>query len=285
LSWREKIIEKIHDMPPLPASAMEIVRLMQDPQVSFNKISQTIEYDPSMTTNVLKLANSVFMSGYGKIVSVKEASVRLGLDTVFSLVVASSVSPIVEKEVTGYGLGKGALWRHSVAVAECSKVLGNALGIAIPKHTFTSGLLHDIGKVVLGQFLEIEGKKITSLSSEKGIPFEAAEREFLGTDHAEVGAELLASWNIPSNVVDVVRWHHAPEELKTNTVVVDLVHLSDSLCINLGLDTGVDELNYKVSEEAILRTGFTLAIAEKVTSMILDAMEDISELVKFPTEG
>ena len=138
---RQEILDKIHEVPGLPTAIAEIIQMVQNPDVSFDQISRAIEYDPSMTSNVLRIANSVYMQGHGQIHSVKNAVVRLGLDAVFSMVMTSCTAPIVSKEVKGYNLNEGALWKHSIAVALCSRILAKEFKMTPPKHAFTAGLL------------------------------------------------------------------------------------------------------------------------------------------------
>jgi putative nucleotidyltransferase with HDIG domain len=94
---------------------------------------------------------------------------------------------------------------------------------------FTPALLHDVGKLVLGTFVKEELEAIESIAA-KGVPFVVAENMILGTDHAEIGAQILSHWNLPSDVIDAVRWHHDPDSPETSNKQMDIVYLANLLC-------------------------------------------------------
>lgn len=275
----DEIAEKIHSIPSLPAAAVEAIRLVQNPEVDFAELARTIEYDPGLTSNVLRLANSAYFGGNGRIKSMKDAIVRLGLSNVFQMIMASAVAPMVQKEVRGYDLRPGCLWSHSVAVAVGAKELALLLKRKAPEYVFTAGLLHDIGKIVLGTFVQIDAKQIMERAFKEGVSFEIAERSILGIDHAEIGAELLKTWNIPEQIVDVVRWHHEPDGAGKVDIVLDLVHVADAISMSTGLGTGSDGLNYRTSGNVATRLELTDAIVEKLVVRITDDLEEMPEIL------
>jgi putative nucleotidyltransferase with HDIG domain len=283
---REAILDRIKDIPSLPAAAIEVAMLVQDPNVSIKRVSSAIEYDPGLTTNVLHLANSVYFGGRGNIRTVKDAIVRLGTINVYHLVIGSAVAPIAQQEISGYELKKGSLWRHSVAVALGAREIARELRLKVPEYTFTAGLLHDIGKLVLGTFMEKkDGEKIKKVAFEDRLSFEQAEFRILGIDHTEVGAEILRFWNLPKELTEVVRWHHNPDGFEGDSMVVDLVHMSDALCISSGLGTGCDELNYRTSNDAASRIGMNSRLAEITISRIIDTLDSVIEVFSSPNKG
>lgn len=274
----EEIMKQVLEVPALPAATAEVVNLIQDPDVEFDALARAIEYDPGLTANVIRLANSVLSASVGQIRSIKEAVVRMGIEEVFQMVMASSIAPLVSNEVMGYKLRRGILWQHSVAVAVGARELAKALGIEAPDYLFTAGLLHDIGKIVLGTFIEIDSTQIIESAFTGGVSFEIAERDVMGVDHAEVGAALLKNWNIPGEIVDIVRWHHQPTEGEGDQKVLDMVHLADVMSLSVGLGAGIDGLNYQVSREAAERVGLNNKVIELVISEILDILAKMPSL-------
>jgi putative nucleotidyltransferase with HDIG domain len=275
-----EIKERLRSIPSLPAAAIEAIRMAHDPDVDFNKLARTIEYDPGLTSNVLRLANSAYFGGMGRIKSMKDAIVRLGLKNVFQMIMASAVAPMVQKEVHGYDLKPGYLWSHSVAVAVGAREIAVCLKRNAPEYSFTAGLLHDIGKLVLGTFVEIDAAAIMQKAFDEGVSFEIAEKSVLGFDHAEIGAALLKQWNIPSEIVDVVRWHHDPENAPNRDIVLDLVHVADAISMTTGLGTGLDGLNYRTSADVATRLDLTDEIAEKAVVRITDTLEQMPEIMR-----
>ncbi|MBU1948867.1 MAG: HDOD domain-containing protein [Candidatus Eisenbacteria bacterium] len=223
-------MQYIAAIPPAASKALDI---LMDPDVDLPKVIPCLEFDPGLTSNLLRLVNSPYFGFQRDITSVREACIRLGIRRVRDLVVASVVGPIVRQSIKGYSLESCALWEHSVATAIASEKLSGALGIQMPFATFTSAILHDVGKIVMGTFVEIGSGPIMRLSREQGLDFNKAEQQILGTDHAEVGAALLHEWSFPQIIVDVVRWHHDPEEAPEPSISLDIVHCADGIAIIL----------------------------------------------------
>jgi len=280
MSSREEIIEKVGALESIPSSKLELISLLQDPDVEMGKLASTIEMDPALTLNLLRLANSVYFGCPKEVATVKEAINRLGTSNIFKLVVTSVAAPVVKKEVEGYDLAPRDLLKHSLSVAVGSEKLSRALNVRLPDLTFTAGILHDIGKVILGDFIQVDASPIMNLAIDQQVSFEEAERQILGIDHAELGAILLENWNLPSSVVDVVRWHHQPEscESEDNTVLY-LIHIADSLSMMSGIGVGSDGLNYRINEEIIKRLKITVSNVEFVVSEILGGLLELDDLL------
>ena len=280
MSSREEIIDKVGTLEAIPSSKVELISLLQDPDVEMSKLAATIEMDPALTLNLLRLANSVYFGCPKEVSTVKEAINRLGTSNIFKLVVTSVAAPVVKREVEGYDLAPRDLLKHSLSVDVGSEKLAKALKVKLPDHTFTAGLLHDIGKVVLGDFIQVDAQPIMDLAIEQQVSFESAEQQILGIDHAELGAILLENWNLPSSVVDVVRWHHQPEncESEDNTVLY-LIHIADSLSMMSGIGVGSDGLNYRINEEVVKRLKITINNVETVVSEILGGLFELNDLL------
>jgi putative nucleotidyltransferase with HDIG domain len=266
-------------MPSLPTSTLELARLVCDPDVEIQDLKQAVERDPGTAGNLLRLANSAYFGGRRQIATVRDAIVRLGLRQVAQLVLGSSVAPMARPSIKGYDLPAGGLLRHSVSTAACTEELAKALGHRPPHESFTAGLLHDVGKIVLGTFIEIDVKPILSLSFEESVPFQEAERRVLGIDHAEVGAVLLDEWGLPESLVEVIRWHHEPDEFTGDeSLALDLVHVADNLARMTGMSTGLDGLHYASSNLVVGRLGITTEIAELVVCRVITGLSELDDL-------
>jgi len=161
-------------MPKMPMAVQQVLKLFQDQEVDLGALIKTIEFDPGLTINILSVANSPYFGGLSNITTVRDAVVRLGARKIFQMVIAVGVVPYTKSEVKGYGLGSGELLRHSIAVALASQLLAKELGVEPPPHTFTSGLLVNIGKVAMDSFLEVDAEPILEKAHQELIPFEEA---------------------------------------------------------------------------------------------------------------
>lgn len=277
MSRRDEVLEKIRQIPSLPTAAMRVVQLLKEPEVEITDLMESISYDPGLTSNVLRLANSAYFGGPRTIASLREAILRLGTNRIFQLVITAAVAPIARQPVRGYDLPAGGLLSHAISVAIGAETLAAELQIKPPPSTFTAGLLHDIGKVVLGTFLELDAAPIVELAYRQHVSFEIAEAQVIGIDHAETGAGLLEHWNLPSSIVDVARLHHCPEQVVENPLMVDLVHVADQLSMQIGIGSGVDGLNYVSSPTAIARLKVNEVQMERVACHTADGLEMLRE--------
>jgi HD-like signal output (HDOD) protein len=279
MSRREEIIEKATAIPQMPMPVQKVLAYIGNPDADLRQLARIIEFDPGLTVNVLRMANSSFFGGAGKVTTVKEALMRLGLHRIYQLVIASGVAPFTRYEIKGYGLRPGELLEHSVAVATASETLARELDITPPPHTFTAGLLVNIGKTVMGSFLEVDAGPILTLAHERHISFEQAEELVLGINHAELGAILLERWSIPCSIVNVVRYRLRPDDCPEPDVALDLVHVGDVIAKMTGIGMGIDGMQYAPSEAVFARLDVTPAQMENVMAAILEQIAEVREIL------
>ncbi len=275
MSKREEIIKKIDEIPSIPPTLTKVQQMVRQPDVDFQELAGYIKYDQGLTVNILKMANSAYFGFSKEISSVNQAIVRLGLNRIFALTMTTAVAPIIARKINGYDLSKGDLWQHSIGVAIGAEKIAEFLDIRAPKFTFTAGLLIDIGKIAIGTFLEHDPKPVLEMAYKEALPFNIAEKKILGINHAEAGAILLDKWNLPDELIRVVRWHHQPNKLEGDKTVVDLVHIADILIMETGIGGGSDGLNYKSCPQSVERLKFN-QINEEV--LLMNIFNDIQEV-------
>ena len=280
MTVRNDILAKVRMVPSMPSVVVKLRQYLRDPDVSFDELAKVIEFDPGLTVNLLQLANSAYFGWSGRIKTIKEAITRLGTNRIFQMVLCMSVAPMVRKPVKGYDLESDDLWKHSIATAICSEQLAIGLDLSVSEEAFTAGLLHDMGKILLGTFVEIDDKPIKKLVNSGSLSFNEAERKVLGIDHAEAAAELLQYWNLPENVVAAARWHHNPENaLRKHQNIVDVVHVADILCIRMGWGIGTDGPLYCLNSEAEERLGIGPGVEDAVTDMVGAAIDEMKGIL------
>jgi len=279
MSRREDILQKAFAIPQMPMPVQKVLAYIGNPEADLRELARIIEYDPGLTVNVLRMANSSFFGGGGKVATVREALMRLGLNRVYQLVIASGVAPMTRYEIKGYGLRPGELLEHSVAVATASETLAKELGLVAPPHTFTAGLLVNIGKTVMGSFLEVDAGPILTLAHERQISFEQAEEEILGINHAELGAILLERWSIPIPIVNVVRYRLRPDDCPEPDLALDLVHVGDVIAKMTGIGMGIDGMQYVPSEAVFARLDISPEQMEAVMEAILEQIAEVREIL------
>lgn len=253
--------------------------LLRDPRMDMGSLAEALRHDPGITANILRLANSPYFGAVHPITTLRDAVVRLGAKRVAQLMLTVAVVPRISGEVAGYDMPRCALLEHSLAVAVASELAAVESRLDAPPYTFTAGLLANVGKIVMDQFLGMDGEEIIRLAESKGISFEQAERRVLGTDHVEVGAELLQFWNLPEEIVNVVRYRLEPEKSKESSQVLDLVHVGEVIARLTGMGQGVDGLQYQISEAAMSRLNLDQAAVERTMVNLLGHVQAIKDLL------
>jgi HD-like signal output (HDOD) protein len=177
-----KIASAIKSFPGMPGTAVKLLALIDDPAMRVSQIEEILRHDPGLTANVLRLANSAYFGIPSKVGSIRQAVILLGLKRLIQMVIAACVSAIMDKSVPGY----------SIAASVAAEGLVKVLKIEAAEEIFTAALLHDVGKLILGDFVKDEFKQIETAVAQ-GISFEMAEKIVLGTNHADVGARILTN--------------------------------------------------------------------------------------------
>ena len=268
----DALVRQVQDLPALPDVAFKVMRLVDDPKASANDIARTVSSDQALTARLLKLANSAFYGASRRVSTVSEAVVLLGMRTVKNMTLALKCQDMLERELPGYALQRGDLWRHSFCCAYAAQCLAKRAGYRVVEEVFVAGLLHDIGKVVLNVYLQGECADISAMAAAANIPFMDAERAVLGFDHAEAGGRVLEKWNLPLPLVECVRYHHTPRDQPTPSPLTSLVHVADVLCLMLGIGLGVDGLNYPLQDGTLELLRLSEADFEETTSHVCEVL-------------
>jgi len=254
----EDIIDGIGLLPPFPTTVAKAMAELEAPEPDFKKLVDYISLDPNIVANILRLCNSPYYGLVRQISSVSDAVVILGLDELKEIIFASGLNRVYPRAQGGYSLKPGELWRHSSACAIFSRVIMKELNMQESASAFTAALMHDIGKIVLGWYLEKRAKAVQEAISMNGRSFYEIEQELFGIDHAELGAKIAEAWNFPEELSVPIKRHHQPEVADGGFEEVTwIVHLSDVLSLSAGLGTSIDGMAYKPLRESAEYFGFS----------------------------
>ena len=220
----EKIIEKVGELPTLPAVAARITAEMQNESLNAKILGRIISEDSSLTVKLLRLSNSAFYGMPKQISNIEKAVMILGFNTVKSLALSVSIYSFFQKgkdptiDVEG-------LWNHSLGCAVSSKLLISKTSKKLGDDAFLFGIIHDIGKVILINGDPAGTRQMLEMMRAKKISQSEAEREFFGFDHQRVGELLLKQWKFPDSIIAGVKLHHnlPPESPKLDADAIQLI--------------------------------------------------------------
>ncbi len=247
-------IQNIGSLPTLPKVATEVISMAGNPDVSIKEIASIISQDPSLSAKILKVANSAFYGLKQRVASIQLALVILGLNKIKNLVIGISVFKTFPIRPGRPTFDREKFWEHSVGCGQIAKILATLLGCEMDGEEFVAGLLHDVGKIVLDQFFHDEFTKVVDLTFEKDIPMIEAEKEVLGTTHAEIGSWLAEDWKLPLSLVEAITYHHEPQKAALNPTLTSLVRLSDLFCKAKGIGFSGDAQGVSISDRIAWKT-------------------------------
>lgn len=258
---KTRIISKMQDIKSFPQFVLETMRKLNDPESNAADVAKSLSRDEGLVLRILKLANSAAYGVSRSISNISEAIALLGYKSVSNIILAATVYSAMDKGLTGYALDRGELWRHSLMVAYTSRHLAAITGKVSTEDAYVGGLLHDIGKVILNDYVRFGYGIIVKMVEEKHIPFTEAELKVLGFDHAMIGEILVEKWGMPEFYKIAVAYHHKPNELPEDKLqyqpLLDVVSVSNAICLMLGIGLGADGLQAYLFPEPLERLGLT----------------------------
>jgi len=259
----------IDNLPAMPSAMARAVPLLLDPDVDLAELEQVICQDEAMTSAVLRLANSARYGAPGQQFDLRRSIARLGREPLRRCVFEQHVCSVAGGDNLAFGLGRGALWRSALAGAMAAEHLAAEHGFEQRSLAYLCGLLRDIGKLALDSFYGSSYLAAIEPQPEANRTFVEQERRSLGFDHAKIGAELVRRWNFPERVALAIEHHHAPPPPgEGHDTLFDVVHAADTICLWAGIGTGLDGLEYRLSQHVRERLSLDRHSAEQLIATV-----------------
>lgn len=273
----DQLVAKVDVLPAFPASVAQLLQRLRDPAVTAKDIEATLRPDPALTARLLALANSGYYRAVGQIGSVHDAVVRLGLKPVFALATGSALGRVVPARLAGYDIDAHDFLQHSVGVAVFAERLAKLAAPEVEGSAFTAGLLHDLGKLVVGSFLAEGHSGIVDAVDGQVLALLDAERQVLGTDHGEVGQIACAKWHLPELLGAGARYHHQPSAAPAGPMrrLAEVLHVADGLAHQFGLSTDIGEMHRKLELDVLASLKLK---AGQLEAVVADGMAQVHQL-------
>lgn len=270
------ILKGIKYLPPFPGTVSKVLLMLENPNVTVDTIVDIIKFDQAIASNVLKLCNSSYFGLSRSVTNLEEALVYIGLSRFRVILVLSGTRQFFKKKMVGYELYRGEIWRCSLSSAVVADELCNLFPIETREEIILAALLHDIGKLLLSEYISDSMSDIYEMVEKKGIPFVEAEKEIIGCDHAELGARILDMWNFSDSIVNAVRKHHE-SVADEDTLFENIIRLTDTVVIMMGYGTSVDGLAYHGFDDVCLKYDITQELLDGVMSDSLEKIQNVEK--------
>lgn len=214
---------------PTAIVIQKVTQELNNPHSSSKSIEKVISVDQALSARVLRMANSAFYGYGGKISTIAQAIVILGLNTLKALLLAAAANRMMNQELKGYGLKEGEFWEHCVLTAVAARELSQRLKYKNHEEVFSSGILHDLGKIFMDTYFHDHRSAVYGLMQDHGLRLDEAEMQVLGVHHGIVGQRIARSWNFPQAFQDVMAHHHNPKLSPQYNQACAIICLSSSM--------------------------------------------------------
>jgi HD-like signal output (HDOD) protein len=269
----EFMINKLKEIPSLPAVVYELSRVINDPMSSTKEVQDIMAQDIGMTTKVLKLANSAYYAIPGGVTSLARAIQFIGFDTIHQLVLSASIIKALDTRSGSTAFSVNEFWKHSVGVAISSEVIAKYLRHPNPSDAFTCGLTHDMGKLALYIISSDALVYVMDQAQKTHQSFIETELSLNYTTHCELGRILAENWKLPKVLQATSRYHHESDMHKRSMLSAELNQYVDIVTLANLL---IHALKFGNSGHTIIRG----APNELLDRLRITPQEDIPVIVK-----
>lgn len=268
------IVEREIGLASFPDIYYKINEVLNSPRSSASHMADVVEKDTSLSAKLLKIVNSAFYSFPSKIDSIRRAITIIGTKELATLAVGISAIEAfsgIPKNLTNMRL----FWRHSIACGVFARLLGTYVEGVSTERLFVSGLLHDVGRLVIFRSLPEHSAHTLKLSIEKSMPLASVEKELFGFEHADVGAALMEKWKFPAKLIKNVKFHHADAAVDIES---SILNVADCLAIAFGSPVSVSTVVPSVNSAVWSSLGLSPSVIQPIVSQSerqIDEIEDV----------
>jgi len=250
----------------LPEVFTKINEMVDDPSSSASDIGKFISQDPGLTARLLKIANSPLYGFPSRIDTVSRAITIIGTRGLRDLILATSVINNFAGMPSDH-IDMQKFWSHSLYCGVIARLIAVKCNALHTEPFFVSGLLHDIGQLIILNKLPEMSRETQMRANDGAISLHQIEHEVIGFDHAKVGAELLRDWRLPETIVDSTEFHHEPSKAELSPLGASIVHIASELARDVEMKSELSAdifLSSRVDQVAVAITGLNESVIENI---------------------
>ena len=261
----------------LPDIYRQIIDAVSKPTSSAYDIEKVIRTDTNLSARLLKVVNSAFYGYPSKIDTLSRAVNIIGTKQLSTLAMGVNITSVF-KDIPSEVINMKMFWKHSILCGICARLIAGAKNIQNTERMFVAGLLHDIGRLVLYNYLPIESLYAATEARSRSTLLYVAERDLFNFDHATIGGDLINKWKISMSLEDCIRHHHEPQRSRSRAES-SIVHLADIMANVMGIGSSGERFIPPLNQEAWTQLGITPNILTVAMEQAEGQFEDVFGLI------
>lgn len=230
----EQRLREVTELISLPEVYLRVRRLMDDPAADIYAFAEVISVDPNLSGRVLRLVNSAYFGFSEPVESISRAVSMIGIGQLHNMVLG--ISAVSSLALPNDILPLKTFWRASLYSGVLARLLADKLRLAKSDYLFIAGLLHEIGHLVLYAKFPLQALAAQQLAEDQGQQIHEAEMQLLGYHYGDVGAMLMANWNLSQNMQALTRNHPNPVAASDKQIETALLHLAHACARSRALE-------------------------------------------------
>lgn len=271
----QQLALEVENLFTLPELYLKLKATIDDPKSTVTDVAVILEQDPNLTAKLLRLVNSAFFGLATQIDSIARAVNLMGLAQVHDLVLTVSTVNAF-KGINSQLINMKEFWLHSVYCAAIAKLLARRCHIIDSDRLFVTGILHDVGHLVMYTQMSSHAEKLLEQAKAKQSPLAVLERAVFGFDYAEVGGELLKRWQLPASVYQAIYFHSRPDPELDFALEAAIVHIANILV----LQDESDKRGYPAPPFNPVCFQLTAIDEEELALIKLEAKKNMADILK-----
>jgi putative nucleotidyltransferase with HDIG domain len=249
----------IASVRPVPQIALKAIRLLNSGTHSMSEIAHELRQDQILSARIITLSNSAYLASRRRVDSVDRALVLLGEKMVLHMVLYSSLELFFQQSDSGYSLTRGGMFHHALTTAKVSEILARLTEAVEPDVAYTAGLMHDVGKVILDQYITKIFPTFYRRVYQEDAYLVEVEEHLLGISHTDAGVKMANLWSLPDNLTEVIGMHHDPDHATVAPKLVHIVYLADLLVSRFHSGNELERINTNGLQKRLAVLGLSMA--------------------------
>ncbi len=284
---RSHFFRRAQTLQMLPAVAIQALEVTKDPDCSIPEFVGIVERDAKLATDILGMSNSpLFSTGGSRILSLHQSVVRLGFQQCKNLILSSSIASMMRNLPMEEEWIRDVLSRHAFTTGIVAMHINRVIGAGFHGEEFAAGLMHDFGRAILAVCLPDQFSAADPLDFDESHATLVAESRMLGTNHCEAGAWFAELNGLPSEFVEVIRYHHTPSNALKHPRLVALIALSDHIANHMQRFDGSDNYDLTANEAIMILQWRNLTkvagrLQDMIPEIIQSARQDVEQMISF----